>query len=229
MSYQHTPITHWAEQDRPREKLLSRGVNALTDAELLAILIGSGTRELSAVELSRKLLQDFDGLRRLAQSDVSHLMKYKGIGEAKAISIVAAFELARRKQLTESRNISVGDPATVAAYLAPRMEDLPHEIFYVLYLNQRNQIVGEREISSGGTNGTIIDPKLVFREALNLLATGLIISHNHPSGNLRPSEADLQLTRKLREAALLFDIRLLDHIIIAAGNGYVSFAEQNLL
>jgi DNA repair protein RadC len=229
MSTPYIPITQWAEEDRPREKLLSRGVSALTDAELLAILIGTGTRECSAVELGRLVIAHFRDLRGLAQADVKALTKLKGIGEAKAIGIVAAFELARRKQLATHRQLIANDPAAVAAYLAPRMEDLHQEIFYVLYLNQRNQVIGEREISRGGTTGTTIDPKVVFAHALHLMATGLIISHNHPSGNLKPSEADLHLTAKLKEAARLLDIRLLDHIIIAAGNGYVSFAQQNLL
>lgn len=222
------PITNWAVEDRPREKLLDKGAPALTEAELIAILIGSGTPSRSAVDVGRDLISHFGNLTRLAKAGVKEMKAIKGIGEAKAITIVAAFELARRRQLTEVRATFANDPAIVADYLRPRMMDLDHEIFYALYLNQRNQIVGEKLISSGGTTATITDPKIIFREALNLMATGLIISHNHPSGNDQPSTTDLQMTIKLQQAAQLLDIRLLDHIIIA-GNRYYSFAEQGKL
>ncbi|MCE3008326.1 MAG: DNA repair protein RadC [Bacteroidetes bacterium] len=227
MQYQQ-PINHWAVEDRPREKLVEKGPEALTEAELIAILIGSGTPSRSAVAVGRELIEHFGGLHRLARCTLREMTTIKGIGPAKAISIVAAFELAKRKQLTEVREVFANDPAIVAAYLSPRMTDLDHEIFYVLFLNRRNQIIGEKRVSSGGSTSTVIDPKIIFREALNLMATGLIISHNHPSGSLQPSGTDIALTIKLKEGANWFDIQLLDHIIIA-GAQYYSFAENKQL
>ncbi|MDP5170638.1 MAG: DNA repair protein RadC [Bacteroidia bacterium] len=224
-AYSSQPITNWALEDRPREKLMQRGVDALTDAELLAILIGSGTRSLSAIDLARLVLDKFSGLDGLARCSVKNLTKVKGIGPAKAIGIVAAFELARRKQLIETRVNRISDSSSVAKYLSPRMVDLDHEIFYVLFLNRNNEIIHEQALFRGGVTATVIDCKIVFREAVLHLASSIIVAHNHPSGNLQPSEADRRITRQLSDAGELFEIRVLDHLIISH-RGFYSFADE---
>ncbi len=225
MTYSNTPITQWALEDRPREKLMKRGVDALTDAELVAILLGSGTRELSAISLGRKVLDEIGGLNQLARSGVEELTRIKGIGPAKAISIVTAFELGRRKGIVPEQALRITSAETVAQYLIPKMADLNQEVFYVLFLNRNNEIKAEKPIFRGGVSATVIDPKIVFREAINQLASAMIIAHNHPSGNLSPSQADIQITQKLVEAGKFFDIRVLDHLIISS-RGYFSFADE---
>lgn len=222
--YATKPITGWALEDRPREKLLQRGVGALTDAEILAILIGSGTRSLSAIDLARKVLDEMGGLDGLVRCSVSRLTSVKGIGPAKAISIVSAFELARRRQLLEKKVFRITDSTAIAAYLQPKMEHLEREVFHVLFLNRNNELLAEETMFMGGVASTIIDPKLVFRGALQHLASAIIVAHNHPSGSLRPSNADREITRKLSKAGQLFDIMLLDHLIISH-RGYYSFAD----
>lgn len=229
MEYQ--PIRHWAEEDRPREKLLQKGKNALSDAELIAILLGSGSRGESAVDLARKILQSAGNkLHELGKMEVKQLKTFKGMGEAKALTLMAALELGRRRraeslpdrpQITASRD--------VYEYAAPWMQDLPHEEFYVILLNRANKVIGHRQISSGGVSGTVVDVKLIFKEALQALASGIVALHNHPSGNLKPSEADIKLTRKIKDAAKLLDIQLLDHLIISGDKGYYSFADEGML
>lgn len=222
------PIPEWEEQDRPREKLIKRGTAALTDAELLAILISSGTRKLSALDVARQILKRYGSLGALARAGVQELMAHEGIGPAKAITLVAAFELGRRKGMEFGEEVKITASSVAANYLTPRLVDLDHEVGYLLFLNQNNVIKAEKLISQGGASATIIDPKIVFREALNHLATGIIIAHNHPSGNLKPSRADIVLTHKLYAGGKLLDIAVLDHLIISR-KGYFSFADEGMM
>jgi DNA repair protein RadC len=223
-------IKSWAEEDRPREKLLLKGKAALSDAELIAILIGSGTPKMTAVDLSKEILRSVNNdLNELAKRTVKDLSKFKGIGEAKAISIVAALELGRRRKETES----VEKPkvtSSKAAYevLRPHLMDLPHEEFWVILLNRANQVIRPVQISTGGVAGTVADPKLIFKAALEYLASAVILAHNHPSGNLTPSPADRDLTKKIKEAGRLLEIPVLDHLIVA-DKGYYSFADEGEL
>jgi DNA repair protein RadC len=224
------PITAWAEADRPREKLLSKGRSVLTDAELIAILIGSGNREMSAVELSKYILsRTNNNLNELGKLSVSELMKTKGIGEAKAISIIAALELGRRRKeedvLTRKKITSSKD---AYEYFKPYLSDMPIEEFMVLHLNRANVIIKHDKISSGGVSGTVADGKVIFNKALECLASSIILCHNHPSGNLNPSEADITLTRKLKEAGKFLELPVLDHIIFT-DNGYYSFADEGMM
>ncbi len=231
MSYQKSlSIKEWAEEDKPREKLLLKGKAALSDAELIAILIGSGTREISAVELAKQILAGFDqDLNILGRATISDLIKYKGIGEAKAITIAAALELGRRRQQTQVREkpriTSSGD-----AYqcVAGTMEDLGHEIFKVLMLNRNNKVTKIETISIGGIAGTVVDPKVVFKKAIEAQASSIILCHNHPSGNLKPSQADLSLTKKLVAAGKTLEVNVLDHLIIS-DEGYFSFLDEGLI
>jgi DNA repair protein RadC len=223
-------IKSWAEDDRPREKLILKGRQALSDAELIAILIGSGNREESAVALSQRLLQKFDhDLHRLSRSTLLDLQQLKGIGEAKAVTIAAALELGRRRQFAEVRTRTfVGSSADAFRYIAPFVSDLPHEEFWIILLNRANHIIGREQISIGGIAGTVVDPRIIFRHAVQQLATGIILIHNHPSGNKSPSQADIDITKKLRTAGNAIDIPVLDHLILA-GDTYTSFADEGLL
>ena len=223
-------ILSWAEEDRPREKLLLKGRSVLSDAELIAILIGSGSSELSAVDLSKKILQSVNhDLNSLARLSVKDLTQFKGIGEAKAISIVSALELGRRRKATEpAKRIKIQSSKDAYESIAPELLDLPTEQFWVIMLNRSNHIIHKRNISQGGVSGTVADPKLIFKKALDDLASGIILVHNHPSGNLQPSHADRQLTKKIVEAGILLEIPVLDHIIFA-DNGYYSFADEGEL
>ncbi|GAB3324959.1 DNA repair protein RadC [Larkinella ripae] len=223
-------ILSWAEEDRPREKLMLKGRAALSDAELIAILIGSGTRDLSAVDLSKIILQSVgNNLNELARLSVKDLSKFKGIGEAKAISIVAALELGRRRK-EENRPERLRITGSRDAYeeIKPHLLDKPHEEFWILLLNRANEVIRPVQISSGGVSGTIADPKLIFKHALEQLASGLILVHNHPSGNLTASQADKDLTRRLKEAGRLLDIPVLDHLIFT-DRSYLSFADEGIL
>lgn len=222
------PIPHWAVEDRPREKLLLRGIGALTDAELVAILLGSGSRERSALGLAQHLLEQMGGLGGLARADVAQLTRIKGIGPAKAIGIVTAFEVGRRKSINRLQKFRITGSAAAASYLSPILADESQEVFYVLFLNRKHEIEAEKEVFRGGVAATIVDPKLVFREAIHRLASGIIVAHNHPSGSLKPSQADLQITQKLVSGSQLFDISFLDHLIISE-QGYFSFADEGLL
>ena len=223
-------IKNWAADDRPREKLLAKGARQLSDTELLAILIGSGTRELSAVELARQILAAFEGnLALLGKASATDLMKIKGIGEAKAISVVAALELGKRKNEADipERN-TINSSHDVFHVLHPQLIDLSHEEFWVLYLNRANRIIEKNKVSQGGISGTVADIRLILKRGIELLASSLIICHNHPSGNLKPSETDLQLTEKIKNAAAQMDIKLLDHLIVT-DNSYFSFTDEGIL
>ena len=223
-------IKSWAEDDRPREKFMAKGRSALSDAELIAILIGSGNKNESAVELSKKILSSVgNNLNRLGQLSLNDLMKFKGIGEAKAISIISALELGRRrKTLGDDKTVKIESSITAYEALYPYLADLDHEQFYTMLLNRSNKVIDIVKISQGGVSGTVADSKLIFKSAVEKLASGIILAHNHPSGNLSPSQADITLTRKLQEAGKLLDISVLDHIIIA-NNEYFSFADQGMI
>jgi DNA repair protein RadC len=223
-------IKSWAEDDRPREKLITKGRSVLSDAELIAILIGSGNRNESAVELSKKILASVDNnLNKLGQLSLNNLMKFHGIGEAKAVSIISALELGRRrKSLTENKAPKVESSQTAFEQLYPYLADLDHEQFYTILLNRANKVIDVIKVSQGGVSGTVADAKLIFRSAVEKLASGIILAHNHPSGNLKPSQADIALTRKIKEAGVMLDISVLDHIIIAS-NDYFSFSDQGML
>ncbi len=224
------PINQWSEDDKPREKLLLKGNTALSDAELLAILIGSGSREESAVDLSKRILAaQQNNLNQLARLSISDLKKFKGIGEAKAITIIAALELGRRRRLEEALEIpKVTDSRTVYELLQPLLGDLNHEEFWIVYLSQSNRVIGKWLASKGGITSTLVDVRLVLRKALELSATGIILSHNHPSGKREPSQSDKDLTRKMMDAAKVMDIQVLDHLIVT-DHSYFSFADEGIL
>jgi len=220
-------IKTWAEEDRPREKMLLNGKGSLTDAELIAILIGSGSRNESAVSLSQRILKGVENdLNILGKSSLKELMKYKGIGEAKAITIAAALELGRRRQLTDIKDKpQIRSSKDAYHILAPILMDLPHEEFWILLLNRANKVIARERVSLGGVAGTVVDAKIIFRKALESLASGIILCHNHPSGNLNPSRADLEITQRLKKAGETLEINVLDHLIITDG-GYTSFADE---
>lgn len=220
-------IKNWSPEDRPREKLVMKGTGALSDAELIAILIGTGTTKITAVELARQVLQHVNNdLHSLARLTVKDLMKIKGIGEAKAITIVAALELGRRrKELEPEAKPKITSSKDAFELLRGDLMDLPKEEFWVLLLNRANRVITKRRISEGGVSGTVADPKIIFKLALEELASGVIVAHNHPSGNLSASQQDIDLTRKLKEGGKLLEIQLLDHIIVA-GTRYYSFADN---
>ncbi len=223
-------VKSWASEDRPREKMLSLGKAVLTDAELLAILIGSGTVEESAVDLARKVLSGVNNnLGELGRKSVHDLTKHKGIGEARAICILAAMELAKRRQQSEpiqKKKITCSRDAYELVY--PKLADLSHEEFWILLLSRSNKVIELKMISKGGITGTVVDVRLIFAEALAQKACAMILSHNHPSGNLKPSESDIRLTKKMCEAGKILDIPVLDHII-ATDSAYFSFADESML
>jgi DNA repair protein RadC len=223
-------IKSWSPEDRPREKLLLKGIGALSEAELLAILIGSGTAKLSAVEVGKKILQQGgSNLNELAKLTVKDLMKIKGIGEAKAITIVAALELGRRrKETTSDEKPKISSSQDAFHLIKSDLIDLPHEEFWVLLLNRANRVIKKKRISEGGVTGTVADPKIIFKMALEELACGIIVAHNHPSGNLTASQNDIALTKKLHEAGKFLEIQLLDHLIVA-NQKYFSFADEGLI
>jgi DNA repair protein RadC len=228
MSY--VSIKDWAADDRPREKLVLKGVQSLSDAELLAILIGSGTHKVSAVELSRQILAlSKNNLSDLGKYSISDLKKIKGIGEAKAISIIAALELGRRRSQTDSSEKQIiSSSKDVFNYFQPFLSDLAHEEFWVLFLNRSNKIIEQYKLSQGGVSGTVIDVRLVLKRAIELLASSIVVCHNHPSGNRNPSENDSAITDKLKQASAQMDIKLVDHLIIA-DNSYFSFCDEGML
>lgn len=222
-------ILSWAEEDRPREKLLMKGKVALSDAELIAILIGSGSRELSAVDLSKLILQSVNNnLHELAKLSINDLIKFKGIGEAKAISIAAAMELGRRRKESEViKKVKIASSADAYEAVRPYLMDLMHEQFWVILLNRANEVIRPQQISIGGVAGTVADPKMIFKAAIEHLASSIILVHNHPSGNLTPSQADKDLTKKVKEAGRMLDIPVLDHLIFS-DNAYFSFADEGI-
>ncbi|MEY4931082.1 MAG: repair protein RadC [Bacteroidota bacterium] len=223
-------IKSWSPEDRPREKLLLKGTTALSDAELVAILIGSGTPKLSAVELSKKiLLHGKNNLNELARLSVKDLTKIKGIGEAKAITIIAALELGRRrKEQDPEEKPKITSSKDAFDLLKGDMMDLPKEEFWVLLMNRANRVIKKKRVSEGGVSGTVADPKIIYKLALEELASGIIVAHNHPSGNLQASQSDIDLTKKLKEAGKFLEIQLLDHIIIA-NQKYLSFADEGMI
>ncbi|AWG21362.1 hypothetical protein FFWV33_07395 [Flavobacterium faecale] len=229
MENNHFPITHWSEDDKPREKLMLKGKAALSDAELIAILIGSGSRNESAVELSKRILNSVGGnLNALGKMSLSQLTEFKGIGEAKAISIMAASELGRRRRAEDAVELTkVTSSKLVFEIMQPIIGELPHEEFWILYLNNSNKIISKRQLSIGGITGTLVDVRLVFKNALELGAVSLILCHNHPSGTLVPSEADKNITRKLKAAGDSLEVKVLDHLIVTENN-YFSFVDEGI-
>ena len=223
-------IKSWNEDDRPREKLLSKGKSALSNAELIAILIGSGSSDESAVALSRRMLKTtHNNLNAFSKLKVHDLIQFKGIGEAKAITIISALELATRYRLEQAiTHESITSSTSVFKIMQPILGNLSHEEFWVLYLNNANKLLAKKQLSKGGLTGTLVDARILFKKGVELLATGVILCHNHPSGKLTPSESDKKLTQKLVEAGSTLDIKVLDHLIVAEKD-YFSFADGNLL
>ncbi|WP_299215886.1 DNA repair protein RadC [uncultured Aquimarina sp.] len=223
-------IREWDENDRPREKLMVKGKNALSDSELIAILIGSGNRDESAVALSKRILASVDHqINSLGKLSVKQLMGFKGIGEAKAIAIVAGLELGRRRKEEDDPVMSkITNSKDAYSILNPFIGDLEHEEFWVLYLNNSNKVLQKKQISIGGKTGTLVDPRIVYKYALEFGATSIILAHNHPSGSLIPSSSDKALTQKLKHAGVSLDIKLLDHLIITEKK-YFSFADEVML
>lgn len=226
---QNFSIKNWAEDDKPREKLMLKGKQALSDAELIAILIGSGSRNESAVSLSKRILASVDNnLNALGKLSLKQLMEFKGIGEAKAISIAAALELGRRRRVEETVELKkISSSKAVFEIMQPLIGELPHEEFWVLYLNNSNKVIHKSQLSKGGIAGTVVDIRLVFKMALEQNATSLILTHNHPSGKLEASNADKEITQKLKLAGEQLEIRVLDHIIITE-KGYLSFQDEGI-
>ena len=223
-------IQSWAEEDRPREKLMLKGKAALSEAELIAILINSGTVDLTAVDVSKIILKSVgNNLNDLARLSIKDLSKFRGIGEAKAITIIAALELGRRRK-EQDRPLRARITCSRDAYneMIPHLIDKPHEEFWILLMNRANEILRPVQISAGGVSGTVADPKIIFKQAIEHLASSMILLHNHPSGNLTPSQADKDLTRKLKDAGKLLDIPVLDHLIFT-DKAYYSFADEGIL
>lgn len=229
-SSEYFSIKNWSESDRPREKLLLKGKESLSDAELLAILIGSGSRNESAVSLCQRILKNSDQkLNRLAKLSIQQLMDFKGIGEAKAISIVAALELGRRRRGEEAMELKkISSSQTVFEIMQPILGELAHEEFWVILLNNSNKVLHKYALSKGGITGTLVDLRLLFKDALSYGAVGIILAHNHPSGALKPSKADLTITKRIKDGAATLDLKLLDHLIITEKT-YYSFADEAML
>ena len=223
-------IKRWSLDDRPREKLLNKGKDVLTNAELVAILIGSGNRDESAVALSKRILSSVDNnLNAIGKLSINQLLKFKGIGEAKAVSIAAALELGRRRRIEDVAEVhKITGSNIVFEIFQPLLGELPHEEFWILYLNNANKVLTMHQLSKGGMTGTLVDVRLVLKKALETGAVALIVAHNHPSGPLKPSQADKNITEKLQQAAKSLDIKVLDHLIITE-KAYFSFADEGLL
>lgn len=229
MEQNNFPITHWSEDDKPREKLMLKGKSALSDAELIAILIGSGSRNESAVELSKRILNSVNNnLNALGKLSISQLIDFKGIGEAKAISIIAALELGRRRRTEDAVElIKITSSKMIFEIMQPIIGELAHEEFWIVYLNNSNKIISKSQLSKGGITGTLVDVRLVFKNALEMGATALILCHNHPSGTLIPSDADKHITKKLKIAGDSLEIKVLDHLIVTEAN-YFSFVDEGI-
>lgn len=225
-----TPIKSWAEEDRPREKLLQKGRSAMTDVELLAILLGSGSRGISAVELAREILRDSENdLTILSKRSTQYFQKFRGIGEAKAVTIFSALEIGRRRgPLGKSETSQIRSSQESYNRLYHSFADLDHEQFYAMYLNRANEVISIEQISKGGRSGTVADGKIIFEKALELKSTAIILAHNHPSGQLQPSRSDINLTSSLVKFGGFIDIQILDHLIIT-DYGYFSFADEGIL
>ena len=226
---QNFSIKNWAEDDKPREKLMLKGKTTLSDAELVAILIGSGSRNESAVSLSKRILASVENnLNAIGKLSLKQLMEFKGIGEAKAITIVAALELGRRRRAEETIELfKITSSKAVFEIMQPIIGELPHEEFWVLYLNNSNKVIYKSQLSKGGITGTVVDVRLIFKTALEHNATSVILSHNHPSGKLLASDADKEITKKLKLAGEQLDIKVLDHVIITE-TGYLSFQDEGI-
>jgi DNA repair protein RadC len=225
-----TPIKDWPADDRPREKMILKGPAALSNSELIAILINNGNKERSAVSIAMDVLKlGKDNLGELGKLSINDLQKIKGIGEAKAISISAALELGRRRlSLSSPEKMVVKGSKEIAEYLKLTLQDHNHEVFAIIFLNRANKIKHFEIISKGGITGTVADPRIILKKAIEAEATSIVLSHNHPSGNLRPSRADEEITQKIKQAAEFFDIRVLDHIIVSE-EGYFSFADEGMI
>ena len=225
-----TSIKNWATDDRPREKLVTKGAAVLSDSELLAILINTGNKNKSAVDIAKEVLQlGKNNLNELGKLSVNDLIQIKGIGEAKAITLAAALELGRRRQATASLvKPKIRSSNDIAEYLKATLKDYAYEVFAVVFLNKSNKINHFEIISKGGITGTVADPRIILKKALEEDATSIVLCHNHPSGNLKPSKADEDLTFKIKEAAKYFDISVMDHIIVSE-DGYYSFADEGIL
>lgn len=224
-------IKNWAQDDRPREKLLMKGAAALSNAELLAILINNGTKNASALDLAKSLLNKAgNSIHQLSKLSVKEILqlKIKGIGEAKAVTLVAALELLNRRDAESKSKTSISNSNDIADFLKAKLQYLPKEVFAVVFLNQANAIIHFEIVSEGGISGTLIDIRIILKKALQYNATGLIICHNHPSGILKPSKADIDITQKIYAAAQTMDIKLLDHIIVSDA-GYFSFSDKNMM
>ena len=226
----HLSIKDLSEEDRPREKLLQNGVSALSNAELLAIVLGSGNREQSAVDLAKEMLKNSDNdLNKFGRLTLSDLTRFKGVGEAKAIAVIATLELGRRRKLSEiNKTQSIKSSKDVFDLFNDTLSDLDYEEFWAVFLNRGNKILRKYKVSQGGLSGTVTDVRLIIKEAILQLSSGIILVHNHPSGNLKPSEQDIELTKKISDAAKYFDINVLDHLIIGTGK-YYSFADEGVL
>jgi DNA repair protein RadC len=223
-------ISSWAEEDRPREKMLLKGRQSLSDAELIAIMLGSGSAGESALGLAQRILASVDNnLHELGKRSIQEFQRFKGVGEAKAITIAAALELGRRRQISDLRERpKVASSRDAFNAIASLLTDLYHEEFWLLMLNKANEVVAREKLSAGGMAGTVADVKLAFKLALDARASAIIAVHNHPSGNLKPSEADISLTKKLKEAGKILDLPLLDHLIVSE-RGYYSFADEGAI
>jgi DNA repair protein RadC len=223
-------ITDWAVEDRPREKLILKGTASLSDAELLGILISSGTKDKSAIDIGRELLLLVNNnLNSLGKLTIAELQKLDGIGPARAVTIAAALELGRRRKLTELPEVTqIKCSKDVADIFQPILSDLLHEEFWILFLNRSNKVINRMKLSQGGLSGTVTDVRIIMKKAIECLASGIIVCHNHPSGNLNPSESDTKITQKIKEAGNLMDIQLLDHLIISEKD-YYSFADNGIL
>ncbi|MCK5135601.1 MAG: DNA repair protein RadC [Bacteroidales bacterium] len=228
--YKSHALKTWAVEERPREKVMANGVQYLSDSELLAILLGSGTKNITAVELARQILTGTgNNLHELGRQTVGDLLRIKGVGPAKAISVLAAMEIGRRRAgMHHIKKIPVKSSETVFNLFHPLVGDLEHEEFWLLMLNRANRVLGKFKVSQGGLSGTVIDTRIILKKALDNLASSIIVCHNHPSGNNQPSDADVKITEKLKKAAEMLEIKLLDHIIIA-DKSYFSFADEGLI
>jgi DNA repair protein RadC len=228
--HKHLSLKTWAEDDRPREKLINKGRHTLSDAELLAILLSSGNREETAVQLAQRILQtNRNSINQLAKLQLNDLKKFKGVGEAKAVTILAALEIGRRRNdKVEDEKIKINNSQQAYFILKPKLEDLPHEEFWVIYLSRNNSVLKTECISRGGISGTLVDPRLVIKPAIECLASSIILGHNHPSGNLKPSQEDIRLTKKIKEITIHLDMVIQDHLIIG-DQKYLSFADEGLL
>jgi DNA repair protein RadC len=226
----HVSIKNWAEDDRPREKLLLKGKNALSDAELLALLLGTGNRNESAVDLAKAILHEVkDNLVELSRIGINELMGFKGIGKAKAIILIAAMELGRRRNESEVKaKDKISNSNDAFNIFRSTISDLPYEEFWIILLNKANRVIRKCSISEGGVSGTVVDPKKIFKIALDNHASSIILGHNHPSGNIQPSDADHKITKKIKEAGIMLDVAILDHLIIGDDRFY-SFADEGVL